>query len=174
MFMNMSYRGKLLLFIMPVVIIGLVAIGMFAYVGISEVIEDELSKSMLATTGETANTINTWLNDHVLEPEAVATSPVAKNINADFSSVDAMDIGRYKFLRAKYPDVFQDVYAANREGEFHTVMKKGEEYTLAIGNIKTREYFQAIMAGGANSNYASAYFKNQWTTHYFYGSTDKR
>lgn len=27
-------------------------------------------------------------------------------------------------------------------------MKKGEEYTLAIGNIKTREYFQAIMAGG--------------------------
>lgn len=106
MFMNMSYRGKLLLFIMPVVIIGLVAIGMFAYVGISEVIEDELSKSMLATTGETANTINTWLNDHVLEPEAVATSPVAKNINADFSSVDAMDIGRYKFLRAKYPDVF--------------------------------------------------------------------
>ena len=149
MLTNLSYRAKLLLFIMPVVILGLLSVGIFAYVGINNLIEDELSKSMLATTGETANSINTWLQDHMLEPEAIASTPMAKTINTNFASADTMNMSRYKFLREKYPDVFQDVYAANREGEYHTVQKNGNDYSFIVGNIKTREYFQTIMSGGS-------------------------
>lgn len=149
MLSNLSYRAKLLLFIMPVVILGLLAVGIFAYVGINSLIEDELSKSMLATTGETANSINTWLKDHMLEPEAIASTPTAKTINTNLASVDAMNMSRYNSLREKYPDVFQDIYAANREGEYRTVQKKGNEYSFVGGNIKTREYFQTIMSGGS-------------------------
>lgn len=148
MLLNLSYRAKLLLFIMPAVIVGLLAVGAFAYLGINNVIQDELSKSMLATTGETANTIDTWLKAQMLEPEAIASTPVAKSINSDFASLDNTNISRHKFLREKYPTVFQDIYAANREGEYHTVQKNGNEYSFFVGNVKARDYFQSIINGG--------------------------
>ncbi len=144
----MSYRTKLMGCIMPVLILALLAVGAFAYLGINSLIEDELSKSMLATTGETATIIDTWLKSHMLEPEAIASTPAAKVINTDFAGTDALNISRHKFLRAKYPDVFQDIYAANREGEYHTVQKNGNEYSFFKSNIKTRDYFQSIMSGG--------------------------
>ncbi|MDF2876032.1 MAG: mcpB 7 [Sporomusa sp.] len=148
MTVNMSYRTKLMCCIMPAVILALLAVGAFAYLGINSLIEDELSKSMLATTGETATIIDTWLKSHMLEPEAIASTPVAKAINIDFAGTDALNISRHKFLREKYPDVFQDIYAANREGEYHTVQKNGSEYSFFKSNIKTRDYFQSIMSGG--------------------------
>lgn len=148
MLRNMSYRAKLLLFIMPAVIIGLVAVGISAYIGINSLIEDELSKSMLASTGETAGNINTWLQTHMLEPETIASTPAAKTINTDFKIADNQNIGRFKYLHEKHGEVFQDIYAANREGEFHTIQQKGNDYSVFVGNIKTREYFQSIMSGG--------------------------
>jgi len=149
MLKNMSYRAKLLLFIMPAVIIGLAAVGISAYIGINSLIEDELSKSMLVSTGETAGNINTWLETHMLEPETIASTPAAKAINADFKITDNQNIGRYKYLHEKHADIFQDIYAANAEGEFHTIQQNGNEYSVFVGNIKTREYFQSIMSGGA-------------------------
>lgn len=149
MLKNMSYRGKLLLFIMPAVIIGLIAVGISAYSGINSLIEEELSKSMLASTGETAGNINTWLQTHMLEPETIAATPAAKVINADFKITDGQNISRYKYLHEKHGEVFQDIYAANRDGEFHTIQQNGNEYSIFIGNIKSREYFQSIMSGGS-------------------------
>ena len=149
MLRNMSYRAKLLLFIMPAVIIGLITVGVSAYIGINSLIEEELSKSMLVSTGETAGNINTWLQTHMLEPETIASTPAAKAINADFKITDDQNVGRFKYLHAKHGEVFQDIYAANREGEFHTIQQKGNEYSVFIGNIKAREYFQSIMSGGA-------------------------
>ena len=144
----MSYRTKLLLFIMPAVIIGLTVVGISAYIGINSLIVDELSKSMLTATGETAGNINTWLETHMLEPETIASTPAAKVINLDFKITDDQNVGRYKYLHAKHADVFQDIYAANREGEFHTIQQNGNDYSVFVGNIKTREYFQSIMSGG--------------------------
>jgi methyl-accepting chemotaxis protein len=149
MLLNLSYRMKLLLFIMPAVIIGLLSVGIFAYSGINGLIEDELSKSMLATTGETANTIETWLKAQMLEPEAIASTPAAKTINDSFAGIDAVDINRQKFLHDKYPDVFQDIYAANKEGEYHTVQKNGNDYSFFVGSIKNRDYFQLLMSEGS-------------------------
>lgn len=149
MLKSMSYRAKLLLFIMPAVISGLVAVGISAYIGINSLIEEELSKSMLVSTGETAGNVNTWLQNHMLEPETIASTPAAKAINVDFKITDNQNIGRYKYLHEKHGDVFQDIYAANGEGEFHTIQQNGNEYSVFVGNIKTREYFQSIMSGGA-------------------------
>ncbi|WP_371372654.1 methyl-accepting chemotaxis protein [Sporomusa aerivorans] len=143
-----SYRTKLILFIMPVVVAGLVAISAAAYIEINNLIEDELSKSMLTTTEQTAGTINTWLEAHILEPETIAATPAAKAINTDFGVTDAQNISRYKFLHEKYPDVFQDIYAANRQGDYHTVQKNGNDFSFFIGNVSTRDYFKTIMSGG--------------------------
>ncbi|MBP2663660.1 MAG: mcp [Firmicutes bacterium] len=143
-----SYRAKLMLFIMPVVVAGLLVISVASYIGINNVLKDELSKSMLTTTEQTANTINTWLTANMLEPETIASTPTAKSINNDFALIDAQNISRFNFLHGKYPDIFQDIYAANRNGEYHTVQKNGNNYSFFIGNVAGRDYFKSIMAGG--------------------------
>ncbi|MDQ5987611.1 MAG: Sensor histidine kinase RcsC [Syntrophus sp. SKADARSKE-3] len=145
---NLSYRNKLLLWIMPLLILGLLILSTGAYWYISNLIEEELTKSMLATTGMTAENINTWFKTLMLEPETIASTPAAKAINKDFSLIDKQNIYRHKFLHDKYPDIFQDIYAANNKGEYHTVRWNGNNYYMFVGDISSRPYFQSIMAGG--------------------------
>ncbi|MBP2626490.1 MAG: signal transduction histidine kinase, nitrogen specific, NtrB [Firmicutes bacterium] len=148
MFENLSYRSKLLWWLMPTLVVGILTLSTGAYWYINNIIEEELTMSMLAATGKTAEGINTWFKTLMLEPETIASTPAAKAINNDFTLIDAQNINRYKFLREKYPDIFQDIYAANRHGEYHTVQKSGNDHSLFIGNISTRDYFQSIMSGG--------------------------
>lgn len=101
MLKKVSYRTKLMLVIMPVMIIGLLIVGTTAYFGINSLIEDELSKSMLATTGQAADNINTWLELHLMENETVASSPAAKAVNTDVAPIDAISLNRFKALEAK-------------------------------------------------------------------------
>ena len=103
---------------------------------------------MLATTGKTAEGLNTWLKTLIIEPETIASTPAAKAINTDFSLIDAQNISRHKILKKNYPDISQDIYAANQKGEYHAVRQNGNDYSLFIGDISNREYFKSIMAGG--------------------------
>jgi len=147
-FRNLSYRNKLLLWIMPSLILGLLTLSTGAYWYLNNLIEEELTKSMLATTSMTAENINTWFKTLMLEPETIASTPAAKAINTDFSFIDKQNIHRHKFLHDKYPDIFQDIYAANSKGEYHTVRWRGNNYYMFVGDISSRPYFQSIMAGG--------------------------
>jgi len=104
--------------------------------------------TMLETTGKTAENINEWLNNLILEPEIIASTPAAKAINSDFSFIDAQNLNRYKVLHAKYSDTFLNIYASNRDGEYHTVKKDEKGYSLAVGNIRIQDHFHAIMSGG--------------------------
>ena len=144
----LSLRGKILLWIMPIAILGLVSLSFVAYNYINIVIENELSNSMLASVGKSAESINRWLSTIMLEPETMASTPAAKRINEDFPGFDLQNINRDKILHAKHPDIFQDIYAANSKGEYHTVQKHGSEYSIFVGDIANRPYFQSIMAGG--------------------------
>ena len=147
MFRNLSYKNKLLLWLMPIFVVGLLTLSAGAYWFINNLIEEELTMSMLATTGKTAENINTWCKTLMLEPETIASTPAAKAINENFNIIDNQNINRHEFLHEKYPDIFQDIYAANRNGEYHTVQKNEDTYSLFVGNIKNRDYFQSIMAG---------------------------
>ena len=148
MFTRISFRNKLLLWVMPPLIVGLLSLSMGAYWYINNVIEKELTTSMLAMTGKTAEGINTWCKTLIFEPETMSTTLAAKAINTDFSKIDQENINRDKVLHKKYPDIFLDIYAANRDGLYHTVQNDGNDYSLFEGNISTRDYFQSIMAGG--------------------------
>ena len=148
MFNMLSFRNKLFLWIMPTLIIGLVSLSMGAYWFINNVIEKELTTSMLAMTGKTAEGINIWCKTLIFEPETISATTAAKAINTDFSQIDRQNINRDKVLHKKYPDIFLDIYAANRDGMYHTVNNNGGDYSLFEGNISTRGYFQSIMAGG--------------------------
>ena len=145
---NLSLRGKLLLWIMPISILGLLSLSFVAYKYINIVIEQELSHSMLMSVGKSAESINRWLTTIMLEPETIASTPAAKAINENFYAFDVQNINRHKMLHEKYSDIFQDIYAANRDGEYHTVVQSGSDYSLYVGDIANRPYFISIMSGG--------------------------
>ena len=145
---TLSHRNKLLLMIMPTLIIGLLSLSAGAYWFINTIIETELQTSMLAMTGKTAEGINIWCKTLIFEPETIAATPAAKAINTDFNKIDLQNINRHEILHNKYPDVFLDIYAANKNGVYHTVNKQGGNYSFFEGDISTRQYFQDIMSGG--------------------------
>ena len=133
-----SLRGKLLVWIMPIAMLGLFSLSFISYRYINKIIEEQLSSSMLVSVGKSAENINLWLKTLMLEPETIASTPVAKRINEDFRSFDKQNINRHKILHEKYPDIFQDIYAADRKGEYHTVQQAGSKYRLFVGDISNR------------------------------------
>jgi len=145
---DLSLRNRLLLGIMPLIVLGFLAVSSGAYWYINGIIKEELSKSMLISVGKSAESINRWLQTIMIEPETIATTPAAKNINSDFVAIDTLNINRHIFLREKYPNIFQDIYAANSRGEYHTVQEKNGTYSLFTGDIANRPYFLSIMSGG--------------------------
>ncbi len=148
LFSGFSLKGKILLWVMPIAILGMLSISFTAYKYVNIVIEKELSDSMLISVGKSAESIDRWLSTIMLEPESIASTPAAKRINQDFLTLDIQNINRHKILHAKHPDIFQDIYAANRQGEYHTVQQNDSGYSLFVGDIANRPYFQSIMAGG--------------------------
>ncbi|WP_378956236.1 EAL domain-containing protein [Pelosinus sp. sgz500959] len=148
MFKNYSYRNKLLLWVMPILVVGLLTLGFGAHWYIEQVIRQELTTSMLATTDKAAEGIDTWCRTLVMEPETIASTPAAKTINSGFDQIDQLNLSRNKALHQKYPDIFRDIYAANREGIYHTVQENLNGYSLFEGNISNRDYFKSIMSDG--------------------------
>lgn len=148
MFKSYPYRTKLLLWVMPVLVIGLVTLGFGAHWYIEQVIKQELTDSMLATTAKAAEGIDIWCRTLVLEPETIASTPTAKTINTNFSQIDELNISRNSSLHKKYPDLFRDIYAADRTGVYHTVQANLDGYFIFEGNISNRDYFIKIMSGG--------------------------
>ena len=148
MWNRISYRDKLLLWVMPVLLLGLVALAAGAYWYNHKVVEEKLTQSMLATAEKAAAGLDLWCRTLVVEPETIAATPSAKAINESFDRIDEQNLNRKKFLQAHYPDLFLDIYAANRDGVYHTLYLQGTEGRVFVGNISTRDYFKSIMAGG--------------------------
>ena len=148
MWNRISYRNKLLLWVMPVLLLGLVGLASGAYWYNHKVVEEKLTQSMLATAEKAAAGLELWCRTLVVEPETIAATPAAKAINESFARIDAQNLNRKKFLQAHYPDLFLDIYAANREGIYHSLYLEGTEGRIYVGNVWSREYFQSIMAGG--------------------------
>ena len=149
MLKQVSYRTRLLLWILPILVTGLVALSLSSYRYIHSVLEEELTASTLASTGKSAETIENWLGTLLLEPETIAATPAAQQINTDFSLIDGQNVFRYKLLHRKYAEMFLDIYAADRRGQYHTVESDGQgHFSFFKGDISDRDYFKSIMAGG--------------------------
>lgn len=145
---NLSFRNRLLLWVMPVIVLGIISLGSGAYWYLNNLVEKELTASMQATTAKAAENINTWFKTLLLEPETIASTPAAKAINTDYRLIDIQNINRHKMLHEKYADIFLDIYAANRRGIYHSVREQGNKYFMNVGDINNRDYFISIMSGG--------------------------
>jgi PAS domain S-box-containing protein len=144
----LSLRAKLLLFVMPIILAGLILLTAGAYWFIKSVIEEELTSSMMASVSKSAESINRWISTLMLEPETIASTTAAQKINENFAILDNQNLQRHKTLHKKFPDIFKDIYAANSKGEYHTIVQEKDGYEIFKGNIFNRPYFQSIMNGG--------------------------
>lgn len=86
---NASLKGKLLIWITPIIIMGLSSLSFVAYSSIRDVTETELSTSMLASVGKIVESIKRWLATIMIEPETIASTPAAKQINLELITLTA-------------------------------------------------------------------------------------
>lgn len=113
-------------------------------------IQEELMQSVLTSTRKTAEGLDLWCRTVVMESASIASTTAAKKINTTFEEIDVQNANRKEFLEYAYPGLFQDIYAANRHGIFHTfvVNEKLDAHRFISGNISDRPYFIEVMAGG--------------------------
>lgn len=148
MWKRMDYRWKFCILFIPIIALSLIGASLLSYYETNRLIENELSKSMSATTAQAADNINTWLKTQIIEAESVASTVAAKSINDGFAPIDAHNLNRGKALRGKYPDIFVTFSATNRDGVMHVTTQKDNDWVTTVVNVKERDYFKAIMAGG--------------------------
>jgi len=147
---SFSLKIKIMFWVLPIIVLGMLLMSFVAFRYINAVIEDELSGSMFRSLEKSAENINGWFKTMMLEPETISSTPAAKRINENFRSFDLQNINRYEFLHNKYPGIFQDIYGANRLGKYHAVHKKKGKIRLFKGDIANRPYFISIMNGGGS------------------------
>ena len=144
----LSLKFKLLIWVLPILLAGMLLMGFVAFSYMITIIESELTSSKYQGMARTAESIDRWFKTLMLEPETIASTPAAKNINVSFDDFDIQNINRHMVLHEKYPDIFEDIYGSNREGVYHTVIREKGEIQIFEGNIANRPYFISIMNGG--------------------------
>lgn len=120
----------------------------FTYFYISDMLTKDLYSSILQSVHEKTNTVDGWLQYHLLEVESIAATPAAQNINTSFKEIDELNKNRYSYFKKTYPDDYSDIYAASLDSTYHTI--QGNEGNLSVfeGSLKGRDYFESIKSGG--------------------------
>ena len=104
-----SVKGKILAFVLPVVILGLAAISVVAYQYMDSAMNDLLVKSATRSTGDVSSLIESWLDARMLETQETASTPALKNIKNDPQAANQNNVYRYKLMQERYPGVYDSV-----------------------------------------------------------------
>jgi methyl-accepting chemotaxis protein len=144
----MSFMSKILLTILPIVAVGLLALSAIAYTQLTHVIEGELVNSMSKNTNEVARGINNWLEGRLLEAQAAAANPAAKEAVNDPARMAQINVARQKLFDTSYHE-YESAWFGDLDYTFHWPSPtKG----MVEGKIpKDRWYFSAIISGDVTS-----------------------
>ena len=120
-----TIKGKILLLVLPIVVIGLVILSgsIFKYMGTE--FEEQIITSSMNTTKEVSNTISGWLDSKMLETQTAASNVAARSMNAE--SLNQNNIYRLELMDKKYPGVYDSVSWAplNGSGDTHGYTHNG-------------------------------------------------
>ncbi|MDF2505843.1 MAG: tlpB2, partial [Clostridium sp.] len=123
--MKMSFKSKFIVIILPLVIAGLLTLTAVAYIQSKNVIETELTNSMLLRTKESTNNINTWLTGRLAEVQETVQNPMIKRVlntnpNLDLKSnnesiklIDELNLSRWNFISKVYPNQYAALHILN-------------------------------------------------------------
>ncbi|GAB6168390.1 methyl-accepting chemotaxis protein [Clostridium carnis] len=123
--MKISFKSKLMVVILPLVIVGLLSLTGIAYFSFNNIIEKELTQAMSTRTSEATNHINTWLTGKLAEVQETVNSPMVKRVleknpslNFDGNSesialIDELNLARWNFIKNTYPDQYAALHIVN-------------------------------------------------------------
>ena len=104
-----SVKGKILLFVLPVVILGLVVLSGAAYRYMDMTIEEQLIANAQRSSEDTSDFIESWLDARMLETQLTASNPALRNIQHDPAAANKNNAYRLQLMRQRYPDVYDSV-----------------------------------------------------------------
>lgn len=170
--MKISFKGKLIAMILPLVIAGLIILTGTAYIQSKNVIETELINAMLLRTKESTNHINTWLTSRLAEVQETIQSPSIKRVletnpeidlnkNDDsIKLIDELNLSRWKFINSAYPNQYAALHILNylAPSEWTNADSlsklKARYYNTQSGQFKTDPWAKAT-AQEASERYAA-------------------
>ena len=136
-----SVKTEILMFVLPIVIVGLVIMSgvIFKYVATS--FDDEITRSQTETVKETTNVISEWLDARMLETRIEANNLTARSMSAEAMNLETRY--RYEEMKQDYPGVYDSVswgpfdgsgdlhgYAASGAKEMHNQDKAWYKDTM--------------------------------------------
>lgn len=109
MLKNLSFKGKMLVFILPITILGLVTLSLVSYYFFQSVLDKELVNQTEKNVTEVSENIDGWLDARLLETQMTSISPTAKNIKNDPAAANKANEFRLKFMAEKVPNTYDSV-----------------------------------------------------------------
>ena len=104
-----SVKGKVLAFVLPVVILGLAALSGIAYKYMDSAIENLLVTSATTNTEHVSKLVESWLDARMLETQETASSVTMKGIKENPEAAKRNNEYRLKLMNQRYPDVYDSV-----------------------------------------------------------------
>ena len=146
MFKNLSFKMKLLLSVLPMVIVGMLALSGTALYQFRKTIQDEIVSNRESATNKLSENVNTWLDGKLLEVRSSANIPTAKLIESDINAVDKFNLERIKFLEKNYPGEYDNASATlfNNDGISRAQYSNGN---FVAGDVSQKPWYKDLMSG---------------------------
>lgn len=146
MLKKLSFKMKLLIMILPVVIIGMSILSFTTFYQFRKNTEEELINNRLEEGKKLTENINTWLEGKLLEVRSAANTPTAKLIETDIAAVDNFNAERIKFLEKNYPGEYDNTSATlfNNDGKSRAQYSNG---SFVNGDVSEKPWYQNLMKG---------------------------
>ena len=102
-----TVKGKILIFVLPIVVIGLVVLSAVIFEYMKGSFEEQIISGSMNTTREVSDGISAWLDKRMMETHETASTPFAKNVDAN--ALNQNNIYRLKLMQERYPGVYDSV-----------------------------------------------------------------
>ena len=120
-----TVKGKILLLVLPIVLIGLCILSgvIFKYMG--STFEEQIITSSMNNTKEVSAVVSAWLDTRMLETKAAANNVAAKSMNVDM--LNQNNVYRLELMEKSYPGIYDSVSwaALDGSGDTHGYTRNG-------------------------------------------------
>ena len=102
-----SVKGKILVLVIPIVVVGLVIMSGVIFNYIKSAFEEQIMTSSMKNINEVGLGVSEWLDKRMMETHETAATPFAKSVNAEL--LNQNNIYRYELMTKRYPGVYDSV-----------------------------------------------------------------
>ncbi|NFT93677.1 methyl-accepting chemotaxis protein [Clostridium botulinum] len=146
MLKKFSFKTKLLITILPVIIIGMSILSFTTFYEFKKTLENELISNKSEEIHKLTENIDTWIDGKLLEVKSSANTPTAKLVDTDIQAVDNFNAERIKFLEENYPGEYDNAAATlfNNDGISRAKYSNG---TTVNGDVSEKPWYKNLMSG---------------------------